>query len=156
MGHFLGWPGTKHRLKCLDHGHNTVPPGRLEPVTSQSQIKHSTTEPLNSSPAWNPLKFPFLLYHFCALWSWYICMLWHSFSNAIVNQTQFYSFRAHKTGHGSTSPNNFQWVWHLSLTPTSLSSVFYRLLMITFANSLGPDQDRQNIGPDLDPNPVTL
>ena len=29
-------------------------------------------------------------------------------------------------------------------------------LLITFANSLDPDQDRQNIGPDLDPNRLTL
>ena len=25
-------------------------------------------------------------------------------------------------------------------------------LLITFANSLDPDQDQQNVGPDLDPN----
>ena len=30
------------------------------------------------------------------------------------------------------------------------------LLLITFANSLDPDQDRQNVGPDLDPNCLTL
>ena len=29
-------------------------------------------------------------------------------------------------------------------------------LPITFANSLGPDQARQNSGPDLDPNCMTL
>ena len=29
-------------------------------------------------------------------------------------------------------------------------------LLITFANSLDPDQDRQNISPDLDPNCLTL
>ena len=29
-------------------------------------------------------------------------------------------------------------------------------LLITFANSFDPDQDRQNVGPDLDPNPLTL
>ena len=29
-------------------------------------------------------------------------------------------------------------------------------LLITFPNSLGPDQDRQNVGPDLDPNRLTL
>ena len=29
-------------------------------------------------------------------------------------------------------------------------------LLITFANSLDPDQDRQNVGPDLDPNCLTL
>ena len=35
------------------------------------------------------------------------------------------------------------------------SGYFFRLL-ITFANSLDPDQDRQNVGPDLDPNYLTL
>ena len=30
------------------------------------------------------------------------------------------------------------------------------LLLFTFANSLDPDQDRQNVGPDLDPNCLTL
>ena len=29
-------------------------------------------------------------------------------------------------------------------------------LLITFANSLDPDHDRQNFGPDLDPNCLTL
>ena len=29
-------------------------------------------------------------------------------------------------------------------------------LLITFANSLDPDQDRQNVDPDLDPNRLTL
>ena len=29
-------------------------------------------------------------------------------------------------------------------------------LQITFANSLDPDQDQQNIGPDLDSNHLTL
>ena len=28
-------------------------------------------------------------------------------------------------------------------------------LLITFANSLDPDQARQNVGPDLDPNSLT-
>ena len=32
---------------------------------------------------------------------------------------------------------------------------FYRLLM-TFADSLDPDQDRQNIGPGQNPNRLTL
>ena len=35
------------------------------------------------------------------------------------------------------------------------SGKFYCLL-ITYANSLDPDQDRQNVGPDLDPNRWTL
>ena len=34
------------------------------------------------------------------------------------------------------------------------SGNFYHLL-ITFANSLDPDQARQNVGPDLDPNCLT-
>ena len=29
------------------------------------------------------------------------------------------------------------------------------LIFITFANDMGLDQDRQNIGPDLDPNCLT-
>ena len=29
-------------------------------------------------------------------------------------------------------------------------------LQITFANSLDPDQAQQNVGPDLDPNCLTL
>ena len=29
-------------------------------------------------------------------------------------------------------------------------------LLITFANSLDPDQNQQSVGPDLDPNPLTL
>ena len=32
---------------------------------------------------------------------------------------------------------------------------FYRLL-ITFASSLDPDQNRQNVCPDLDPNGLTI
>ena len=30
------------------------------------------------------------------------------------------------------------------------------LSLITFGNSLDPDQDQQNVGPDLDPNSLTL
>ena len=36
-----------------------------------------------------------------------------------------------------------------------LAAATYRLL-ITFANNLDPDKDRQNVGPDLDPNCLTL
>ena len=35
------------------------------------------------------------------------------------------------------------------------SGDFYRLL-ITLANSLEPNQDRENVGPDLDPNSLPL
>ena len=33
---------------CLAQGYNTVTLVRLKPATSQSQVKHSTTEPLRS------------------------------------------------------------------------------------------------------------
>ena len=36
------------------------------------------------------------------------------------------------------------------------SGDFCRLMITAFANSLDPDQDRQNVGPDLDPNNLTL
>ena len=37
-----------------------------------------------------------------------------------------------------------------------LSSGDFCCLLITFANSLDPDQDRQNVGPDLGLNRLTL
>ena len=46
---FRGLTSTKQRIKCLAQGHNTVPLERLKPATPQSQVKHSTTEPLQSS-----------------------------------------------------------------------------------------------------------
>ena len=42
----------------------------------------------------------------------------------------------------------------LYLTLLSTSGDFCHLL-ITFANSLDPDQAQQNVGPDLDPNCLT-
>ena len=36
-----------------------------------------------------------------------------------------------------------------------LASCDFCRLLITFANSLDPDQDQQNVGPDLDPNYLT-
>ena len=43
----------------------------------------------------------------------------------------------------------------LMLVFVSLLVATFRLL-IAFANSLDPDQDRQNVGPDLVPNRLTL
>ena len=43
----------------------------------------------------------------------------------------------------------------VSLNSLSANGDFYCLL-ITFTNSLDPDQDRQNVGPDLDLNCLTL
>ena len=37
-----------------------------------------------------------------------------------------------------------------------VNSAYYRCLLINFANSLDPDQARQNVRPDLDPNCLTL
>ena len=45
--------------------------------------------------------------------------------------------------------------WYLSYRTLLVNSNFCRLL-ITFANSLDPDQDRHNVGPDLNPNHLTL
>ena len=39
---------------------------------------------------------------------------------------------------------------------SSLANGNFCRLLITFANSLDPDQARQNVGPDLDPNCLTL
>ena len=36
------------------------------------------------------------------------------------------------------------------------ASGFFCRLLIIYTNSLDPDQDRQNVGPDLDPNSFTL
>ena len=42
----LGWTSTKQGLMCLTQGHNAAMHVRLEPTTSQSWDKHSTTESL--------------------------------------------------------------------------------------------------------------
>ena len=44
----------------------------------------------------------------------------------------------------------------LSFCSSFLASSDFCGLLKTFANSLDPDQDRQNVGPDLDPNCLTL
>ena len=46
--------------------------------------------------------------------------------------------------------------WFSKLTFSLLAATFNCRLLISFANSLDPDQDRQNVGPDLDPNRLTL
>ena len=50
------------------------------------------------------------------------------------------------------------------MSPSQLCAIFNSFpagggfchLLITFANSLDPDKARQNVGPDLDPNCLTL
>ena len=41
-------------------------------------------------------------------------------------------------------------------SPSFLASDDFCHLLITFANRLDPNQDRQNVGSDLDPNRLTL
>ena len=43
-----------------------------------------------------------------------------------------------------------------STTELPIASSDFCCQLITFANSLDPDQDRQKVGPDLDPNRLTL
>ena len=45
---------------------------------------------------------------------------------------------------------------HLSENHAYFTFVFLCYLLISFANTLDPDQARQNVGPDLDPNCLTL
>ena len=44
----------------------------------------------------------------------------------------------------------------LHMVNSLLASGNFCYLLITFANSLNPDQDRHNVGPDLDPNCLSL
>ena len=46
--------------------------------------------------------------------------------------------------------------WTLETFNSFLASCDFYSLLITFAISLEPDQDRQNVGPDLDPNSLTF
>ena len=43
-------------------------------------------------------------------------------------------------------------LWHFGKFNTKLTLTFFCCLLITFANSLAPDQDRQNLCAYLDPN----
>ena len=47
-------------------------------------------------------------------------------------------------------------VFQVMLTTFFSTSGNFCCPLITFANSLDPDQARQNVGPDLDPNFLTL
>ena len=55
--------------------------------------------------------------------------------------------------YGWPDPGVLQEIVNFNSFPAS--GDFYRLL-ITFANNLVPDQDRHNVGPDLDPYHLTL
>ena len=45
---------------------------------------------------------------------------------------------------------------HFSSNKATFDALALSLLAATSANSLDPDQDRQNVGPDLGPNSLTL
>ena len=51
--------------------------------------------------------------------------------------------------------NQYNISWGCSFN-SFLANCDFCHLLITLANSLDPDQDRQNVGPDLDPNCLTL
>ena len=57
--------------------------------------------------------------------------------------------------HSTTEPLRSHTVW-LGLVNPFLASDDLCGVLINFANSLDPDQQRQNVGPDLDPNRSTL
>ena len=62
---------------------------------------------------------------------------------------------------GTTHPygeTHLEYTEHLSITAFNsfLAGGHFCHLLITFANSLGPDKDRQNVSPYLDPNLLTL
>ena len=41
-------------------------------------------------------------------------------------------------------------------SPIKTGTMYFGCLLITFANSLNPNQAQQNVGPDLGPNCLTL
>ena len=53
-----------------------------------------------------------------------------------------------------------QYAWHISqyiaIRLWHIVTALECRLLIIFANSLDPDQAQQNVGPDLDPNYLTL
>ena len=46
--------------------------------------------------------------------------------------------------------------WHLPKILGVLAGGDFCCLLINFANSLNPDHDQQNVGPDHEPNCLTL
>ena len=91
-------------------------------------------------------------------------MVWRIFLKCWFNISIFFQFQEAKTTFllaCKKSPSCVSWLgvgiacYRVSYCSTLASCYFCRLL-ITFANSLDPDQDRHNVGPDLDPNCLTL
>ena len=59
-------------------------------------------------------------------------------------------------GTNKISNHSMELIKASTVTLTFLASINFCHLGITFANKLNPDQDQQNVGPDLDPNCLTL
>ena len=55
-----------------------------------------------------------------------------------------------------SSAANCRWRFKGYLIVSQTSTLFLLAVLKTIANSLDPDQDGQNVGPDLDPNYLTL
>ena len=120
--------------------HKALAPVRLEPAALRSRVKHSTTEPLHSLF----LKVFFEKDDFEILWS-------------ADNLCKQLGSRSQPTKHQSTSGFKLFDTLKVFLKDFFEKDNFeiYRPL-ITLSNSLDPDQDRQNVRPDLDSNCLTL
>ena len=178
------WVELVLSIMCLAQGHNAVMPVRLELAAPRSRVKHSTpplglessTLPLSHCP---PLCRMYLLSQILCVnssylsaivvcgqplptrcwtqirptkypaWSWFKLLdTLMIFLKLLFENVNFKKKSAENKNHAKLpSMQTFN-----SLLP---SGEFCRLLPI-FANRLDPDQAQQNIGPDLDPNSLTL
>ena len=62
---FLGWTSTKQGFMCPAQGQNTCDASEAPTANPQSQVKHSTTEPLRFKPAKQKWHWP---YHNMVCW----------------------------------------------------------------------------------------
>ena len=85
---------------------------------------------------------------------WWFVKLFHTILWFFHDYSCFFKF--HDLSMYGTLFSDFPgFPWDPELVGTLLLVTTCHLL-ITFANSLDPDQDQQNVGPDLDPNYLTL
>ena len=117
-------------------------PARLDPAAPQSRVKHTTTEPLRSYP--NPI----------------VTML-HLALNRY--QIDFHAYAVYKKNYQQINESNLIYstdeesiVCKACLFISFLDNGDFCRLLITFENSLEPDQARHNVGSDLDPNCLTF
>ena len=64
---FLGWMGTKHRIKCFAQGKNKVPMASFKLATLEAQVVEWLEGPLSRSTTWATmlLFFFFFFFLFC-------------------------------------------------------------------------------------------